>query len=188
MLFKKYPAPAAYLSVGSARARARPPSDGLLPSEDEGIRGAAEQILHEFGGVVPNTMEGLVSLRGVGRKTASIVLGNAFKVPAVAVDRHVARVATRFGSPARPTRTRSRRPPRDLPAEGLGEGDVLLVLHAVASASPRRSATSARSTTSARTEEDEGSGPPKISAIAPASSVITSSAIVMTVSARTSAA
>ncbi len=72
MLFKKYPAPAAYLSVG-------------VPELD-----------HEFGGVVPNTMEGLVSLRGVGRKTASIVLGNAFKVPAVAVDRHVARVATRL--------------------------------------------------------------------------------------------
>ncbi len=48
-------------------------------------------------GAVPPDMEGLTALHGVGRKTASIVLGAAFKIPAVAVDRHVARVATRLG-------------------------------------------------------------------------------------------
>ena len=96
MLFKKYPAPAAYLSVGVPELERDVHPTGFFRQKTKAIRGAAEQILHEFGGVVPNTMEGLVSLRGVGRKTASIVLGNAFKVPAVAVDRHVARVATRL--------------------------------------------------------------------------------------------
>ena len=44
------------------------------------VRASSQQILTEFGGVVPGTMEGLTSLHGVGRKTASIVLGNTFKV------------------------------------------------------------------------------------------------------------
>jgi endonuclease-3 len=96
MLFKKYPEPAAYLAVGVPELERDLHPTGFFRQKTKAIRGAAEQILHEFGGVVPNTMEGLVSLRGVGRKTASIVLGNAFKVPAVAVDRHVARVATRL--------------------------------------------------------------------------------------------
>jgi len=61
------------------------------------MEGPIEQILSDFGGEVPGDMDSLVRLRGVGRKTASIVLGNAFGVPAVAVDRHVERVATRLG-------------------------------------------------------------------------------------------
>jgi endonuclease-3 len=96
MLFKKYPEPAAYLAVDVAELERDVHPTGFFRQKTKAIRGAAEQILREFGGVVPNTMEGLVSLRGVGRKTASIVLGNAFKVPAIAVDRHVARVATRL--------------------------------------------------------------------------------------------
>jgi endonuclease-3 len=61
------------------------------------VKGAAQGLIERFGGAVPGDMEGLTSLHGVGRKTASLVLANAFGVPAIAVDRHVARVATRLG-------------------------------------------------------------------------------------------
>jgi endonuclease-3 len=96
MLFQKYPGPAAYLAVEVTELERDVHPTGFFRQKAKAVRTAAQQILQEFGGEVPNTMEGLVSLHGVGRKTASIVLGNAFNVPAVAVDRHVARVATRL--------------------------------------------------------------------------------------------
>jgi len=58
---------------------------------------AARDIMERFGGQVPGTLEGLTSLKGVGRKTANVVLANAFGVPAMAVDTHVFRVSNRLG-------------------------------------------------------------------------------------------
>ncbi|NLW21169.1 MAG: endonuclease III [Clostridiales bacterium] len=58
---------------------------------------AAREIMSRFDGRVPDTLEDLTSLRGVGRKTANVVLANAFGVPAMAVDTHVFRVANRLG-------------------------------------------------------------------------------------------
>lgn len=58
---------------------------------------AARQIMQEFHGQVPDTLEGLMSLPGVGRKTADVVLANAFNVPTIAVDTHVFRVSNRLG-------------------------------------------------------------------------------------------
>jgi endonuclease-3 len=58
---------------------------------------AARDIMERFDGQVPNTLEGLTSLKGVGRKTANVVLANAFGVPAMAVDTHVFRVSNRLG-------------------------------------------------------------------------------------------
>lgn len=58
---------------------------------------AARDIMDRFGGKVPGTLEELTSLRGVGRKTANVVLANAFGVPAIAVDTHVFRVSNRLG-------------------------------------------------------------------------------------------
>ncbi|MEG0379598.1 MAG: endonuclease III, partial [Eubacterium sp.] len=54
-------------------------------------------LLNEYGGIVPQTMEELVKLPGVGRKTANVVMSNAFDVPAIAVDTHVFRVSKRIG-------------------------------------------------------------------------------------------
>jgi endonuclease-3 len=70
---------------------------GLYRSKARAIKGLAQKILKEFGGKVPNTMEGLVSLPGVGRKTASCVLSYVFRVPAIAVDTHVFRIVKRLG-------------------------------------------------------------------------------------------
>src|SRR5699024_1447768 len=56
----------------------------------------ARQIIDDFGGVIPQTREGLMTLAGVGRKTANVVLGDAFDIPAIAVDTHVERVSKRL--------------------------------------------------------------------------------------------
>lgn len=70
---------------------------GFFRQKAKSVQGAALAIVERFGGQVPGDMDGLTSLPGVGRKTASIVLANAFGVPSIAVDRHVARVAARLG-------------------------------------------------------------------------------------------
>ena len=95
-LFQKYRGPADYLAVSVAELERDVHATGFFRQKTKTLRASSQQILAEFGGVVPGTMEGLTSLHGVGRKTASIVLGNAFGVPAIAVDRHVERVAQRL--------------------------------------------------------------------------------------------
>jgi endonuclease-3 len=70
---------------------------GLYISKAKAINGLAKKILNEFDGKVPHTMEELVTLPGVGRKTASCVLAYCFHVPAIAVDTHVFRIAHRLG-------------------------------------------------------------------------------------------
>jgi endonuclease III len=95
-LFQKYRGPADYLAVSVTELEKDVHETGFYRQKTKAIRAASEQILREFGGEVPGDMDGLVSLHGVGRKTASIVLGNAFCVPAIAVDRHVYRVADRL--------------------------------------------------------------------------------------------
>jgi endonuclease-3 len=95
-LFAKYRGPADYLAVPEEELQQDVHQSGFFRLKAARIRATSEQVLQEFGGEVPGTMEELVRLKGVGRKTASIVLGNAFGVPSVAVDRHVERVADRL--------------------------------------------------------------------------------------------
>ncbi|MBF0458474.1 MAG: endonuclease III [Nitrospirae bacterium] len=72
-------------------------STGFYKNKTKQIIGAAQAILTDFNGQVPSTMEELVMLPGVGRKTASVVLAAAFGVPAIAVDTHVLRISNRLG-------------------------------------------------------------------------------------------
>lgn len=72
-------------------------SIGLYRNKAKAIKGLAQKLLTEFGGKVPKTMEQLVSLPGVGRKTASCTLWYGFGIPAMAVDTHVFRIAHRLG-------------------------------------------------------------------------------------------
>jgi endonuclease III len=73
-------------------------STGFFRSKAKNIRAAAADIVEKFGGNVPATMDSLVSLAGVGRKTANVVLGNAFgKNEGVVVDTHVSRLSQRLG-------------------------------------------------------------------------------------------
>lgn len=95
-LFKKYPAPLDYLLAGAEQLERDIHETGFFRQKAKAIRSCVGLLLADYAGEVPRDMDSLVRLPGVGRKTASIVLGNAFKVPAVAVDRHVDRVAERL--------------------------------------------------------------------------------------------
>jgi endonuclease-3 len=97
VVFPKYRTAADYVAVKTAVLERDLRPTGFFRQKTKAVKGAALGIVERFGGEVPRDMEGLTSLHGVGRKTASIVLANAFGVPSIAVDRHVARVAGRLG-------------------------------------------------------------------------------------------
>jgi endonuclease-3 len=96
VLFTKYRGPADYAAAPKGVLERDIKATGFYNQKAKSLRAMARGLLEEFGGEVPSDMEGLTRLHGVGRKTASIVLGAGFGVPAVAVDRHVARVAERL--------------------------------------------------------------------------------------------
>lgn len=95
-LFGRYRTAEDYVRVPQARLEQEIKASGFFRNKARAIKAMAQGLIDEFGGEVPDTMEGLTSLYGVGRKTASIVLGAAFGKPAIAVDRHVERVAARL--------------------------------------------------------------------------------------------
>jgi endonuclease-3 len=97
-LFQKYRTPQDYLRVPEDELKADVKPTGFFNQKATSIREACRRIVEEYGGKVPDTMEDLITLRGVARKTANIVLGNGYgKVEGIAVDTHVKRVSTRLG-------------------------------------------------------------------------------------------
>jgi endonuclease-3 len=97
-LFPKYRKAEDYLKVPVAELAADIKSTGFFNQKTKSIRGACTRIVEVYGGKVPNTMEDLITLPGVARKTANIVLGNSYGVvEGVAVDTHVRRLAERLG-------------------------------------------------------------------------------------------
>ncbi|MEK6225299.1 MAG: endonuclease III [Chloroflexota bacterium] len=96
VLFTKYRSPADYAAAPAGVLERDIRATGFFNQKAKSLRAMARGLLEEFDGEVPSDMDRLTRLHGVGRKTASIVLGAAFGVPAVAVDRHVARVAERL--------------------------------------------------------------------------------------------
>ena len=97
VVFPKYRTAADYVRVGMAELQRDLKPTGFFRQKAKALKGAALGLVERFDGEVPRDMDDLTSLHGVGRKTASIVLANAFGVPSIAVDRHVARVAVRLG-------------------------------------------------------------------------------------------
>lgn len=97
-LFRKYRRPEDYLAVPEDELRADIKPTGFFNQKATSIREACRRIVETYGGQVPDTMKDLLTLRGVARKTANIVMGNAYgKVEGVAVDTHVRRVSNRLG-------------------------------------------------------------------------------------------
>jgi endonuclease III len=97
-LFTKYRSAADYLAVPEDELKADIRPTGFYNQKAISIRAACARIVDAYGGEVPGTMQDLVTLRGVARKTANIVLGNAFGVvEGIAVDTHVKRLANRLG-------------------------------------------------------------------------------------------
>lgn len=97
-LFEKYRTAEDYLRVPEDELKAAIKSTGFFNQKATAIREACRRIVEVYDGKVPDTMEDLLTLRGVARKTANIVLGNAYgKVEGIAVDTHVKRVSNRLG-------------------------------------------------------------------------------------------
>ena len=97
-LFQKYRTADDYATADPAVFEAEIRSTGFFRNKTKSVLGMAAALVEKFGGRVPDTMEDLVTLPGVGRKTANVVLGNAFgKDEGVVVDTHVARIAALLG-------------------------------------------------------------------------------------------
>jgi endonuclease III len=96
-LFQKYRSPEDYLRVPEDALKADIKPTGFFNQKATSIRAACQRIVDVYDGKVPDTMEDLITLRGVARKTANIVMGNAYgNVQGVAVDTHVKRVSNRL--------------------------------------------------------------------------------------------
>jgi endonuclease III len=96
-LFARYPGPAELAAADPADVEAIIAPTGFFRAKTASIMKLAAAVLERFGGEVPPRLDDLVTLPGVGRKTANVVLGDAFGIPGITVDTHVGRLARRFG-------------------------------------------------------------------------------------------
>lgn len=96
-LFARAPTPQKMLALGQAELEAAIKSIGLFRTKAKNLHATCRALVDEHGGQVPRTREALEALPGVGRKTANVVMNNAFGDPTLAVDTHVFRVANRTG-------------------------------------------------------------------------------------------
>lgn len=97
-LFQRFPAPSDYAAVTPGQIEPFIKTIGLYRNKAKAVHAAMSEIVARFGGEVPRTMEDLLTLRGVARKTANVVLGNAFGINVgVVVDTHVERLSVRLG-------------------------------------------------------------------------------------------
>lgn len=97
-LFRKYHKPEDYLNVSPRELEKDIQSTGFFRNKTKSIQGASKVLTEQYGGQVPQTMDELLELPGVARKTANVVLGNAFDIHAgVVVDTHVTRLSHRLG-------------------------------------------------------------------------------------------
>lgn len=95
-LFKDYPDLDSFLTITNEELEKRIKQIGLYRNKSKNLVLMFQQLKEKFNGEVPKTMEGIMSLAGAGRKTANVVLSNAFDVPSIAVDTHVFRVSNRL--------------------------------------------------------------------------------------------
>lgn len=96
-LFKRYPDAKAFASAKSHELEEMIRTTGFFRNKAKNIIACCKKLVEEFGGEVPATMAELVPLHGIGRKTANVILGDAFGVPGITVDTHVKRLSRRLG-------------------------------------------------------------------------------------------
>jgi endonuclease III len=96
-LFARYPTAADYAGADRDELEKIIQSTGFYRNKANSLIGLGQALCERFGGEVPAKLKDLVTLPGVGRKTANVVLGNAFGVPGITVDTHFGRLARRFG-------------------------------------------------------------------------------------------
>ena len=96
-LFKKYPNPVKMAQADIKDIQRLVKSTGFYRAKAKNIKTLSSKIITDFEGKVPNKLESLITLPGVGRKTANVVLGHAFGIPGITVDTHFGRLSRRFG-------------------------------------------------------------------------------------------
>jgi endonuclease-3 len=96
-LFKKYHSAEDYVNSNLMKLEEEIRPTGFYKNKAKAIQKCCKELVARFGGEVPKMLEELVTLPGVGRKTANVILGNAFGVPGIVVDTHVSRVSQRIG-------------------------------------------------------------------------------------------
>ena len=96
-LFKKYPNPLKMAQADIKDIQRLVKSTGFYRAKAKNIKTLSSKIITDFDGKVPNKLENLITLPGVGRKTANVVLGHAFGIPGITVDTHFGRLSRRFG-------------------------------------------------------------------------------------------
>ena len=96
-LFKRYKSVEDFAGANLRELQVIIKSTGFYRAKAKNIKGLASAILHHHNGKVPRTLEDLIKLPGVGRKTANVVLGHAFDIPGITVDTHFGRLSRRFG-------------------------------------------------------------------------------------------
>ncbi len=96
-LFKKYPNPKKMSKADLKDIQRLVKSTGFFRAKAKNIKALSNKIMEDFEGDVPSNLEDLITLPGVGRKTANVVLGHAFGIPGITVDTHFGRLSRRFG-------------------------------------------------------------------------------------------
>jgi endonuclease-3 len=96
-LFKKYPNPKKMAKADLKDIQKLVKSTGFYRAKAKNIKALSNKIMEEFEGDVPSNLDDLITLQGVGRKTANVVLGHAFGIPGITVDTHFGRLSRRFG-------------------------------------------------------------------------------------------
>jgi endonuclease-3 len=96
-LFKKYHSAKEYAEADLAKLEEEIRPTGFYRNKAKSVQKCCQDLMKRFGGEVPKTLEELITLPGVGRKTANVILGNVFGIPGIVVDTHVQRVSQRIG-------------------------------------------------------------------------------------------
>ena len=96
-LFKRYPSARDFAGANLAKLEEEIRPTGFYRNKARSIQKCCQELEKRFAGKVPNNLDDLVTLPGVGRKTANVILGNAFGIPGIVVDTHVRRVSQRIG-------------------------------------------------------------------------------------------
>ena len=130
VLFSKYPEPADFAGADPNILENDTKGAGLFRNKSKNIVETSKIIMDKHGGKVPDTMEELIQLPGVGRKTANVVLSNAFGIPAIAVDTHVFRVSNRLGiADSKNPEATERELQKNIPMEKWSLAHHWLILH-----------------------------------------------------------
>lgn len=130
ILFKQYNTPEAFAALSEEELEPYIKSCGFYKTKGKHIIAASKIIVDQFGGRVPQDRDELTKLPGVGRKTANVVVSNAFGVPAIAVDTHVFRVSNRIGlAEAKDVENTEKQLMRNIPQEDWSAAHHWIIFH-----------------------------------------------------------